>query len=165
MGTCKVEEIILNGDQTEEEQRKIVTWHHQQLALDQAQMPRAPLSLEVEEVHCTLMDVLHLSGQCPAQGRRVLLKKLENAGIRGLALDWFRSFLSNRGQTLDFWSNNVKYIDISVLQGSILRALLFLVFINDLPRSNNAKNIMYADKTFPMCKEKSLDLLKTTTES
>ena len=97
----------------------------------------------------------------------LLIKKLENAGIRGIALDWFRSFLSNRCQRVklgDFWSNNVKYIDISVLQGSILGALLFLVFINDLPRSNNAKNIMYADDTSAMCKEKSLDLLKTTTE-
>ena len=48
-----VKEIILNGDQSEEEQRMIVAWHHQQLALDQAQMPGAPLSLDVEEVHCT----------------------------------------------------------------------------------------------------------------
>ena len=63
--TCRVEEIILNGEQTEEEQRRIVAWHHKQLALDQAEMPGAPLSLDVEEVHCTLMDVLHLSGQRP----------------------------------------------------------------------------------------------------
>ena len=63
--TCRVEEIILNGEQTEEEQRRIVAWHHKQLAVDQAEMPGAPLSLDVEEVHCTLMDVLHLSGQRP----------------------------------------------------------------------------------------------------
>ena len=45
--TCEVKEIILNGDQTEEEQQGIVAWLHQQLALDQAQMPGAPLSLDV----------------------------------------------------------------------------------------------------------------------
>ena len=71
--TCDVKEIILNGDQSEEEQQRIVAWHHQLLALDQAQVPGAPLSLDVEEVHCTLMDVLHLSGRRPHQGERVYL--------------------------------------------------------------------------------------------
>ena len=64
---CKVKEIILNGDQTEDEQRRIINWHHQQLAMDQEHMPGAPLSLDVEEIHCTLMDVLHLTGQRPHQ--------------------------------------------------------------------------------------------------
>ena len=69
MGTCKVQKIVLNCDQTEQEQQRIVAWHHQQLALDRVEMPGAPF----EEVHCSLMDVLHLSGQRPHQGRRVLL--------------------------------------------------------------------------------------------
>ena len=45
--TCNVKEIILNGDQSEEEQQRIVAWHHQQLAQDQGQMPGAFLSLNV----------------------------------------------------------------------------------------------------------------------
>ena len=36
-------------------------------------MPGAPLSLDVEEIHCMLMDVLHLTGQHPHQGDRVQL--------------------------------------------------------------------------------------------
>ena len=33
----------------------------------------APQSLDVEEVHCTLMDVPHLSGRRPHQGERLYL--------------------------------------------------------------------------------------------
>ena len=65
--------------------------------------------------------------------------------------------MTSRLLTRGFNIFNVKYIDISVLQGSILGALLFLVFRNDLPRSSNAKN--------SMCKEKSLELLEITTEN
>ena len=57
---CAMREIILN--QTEEEQRKIVVWHHKRMAEDQATMPGSPLSLDVEEVRCMLQDVLELAG-------------------------------------------------------------------------------------------------------
>ena len=73
LGVCEVREIILNGDQSEEGQREIIDWHHQQLARDQEDLPGAPLSLDMKEIHCTLMDVLHLTGQRPLQGDRVRL--------------------------------------------------------------------------------------------
>ena len=62
---CETKEIILNGDQTEDEQRKIVEWHQKRMAEYQAAMPGAPLSLDVEEVRCTLQDVLELAGHLP----------------------------------------------------------------------------------------------------
>ena len=65
LGVCEVKEIILNRDQSEDKQREIIDWHHQQLAKDQVDMPGAPLSLNVEEIHCTLMDVLNLTGLRP----------------------------------------------------------------------------------------------------
>ena len=34
LGVCEGREIILNGDQSEDEQRRIIDWHHQQLAKD-----------------------------------------------------------------------------------------------------------------------------------
>ena len=39
MGTCEVREIILNGEQTEDEQKEIIDWHYLQLAKDQVEMP------------------------------------------------------------------------------------------------------------------------------
>ena len=55
--TCEVKELILNGEQTDAEQKEIINWHYSQLAKDQAEMPGAPLSLDVKQVPCTLMDV------------------------------------------------------------------------------------------------------------
>ena len=65
MRMCTTSEIILNGDQTEAEQRDIIAWHYKQLAENQATMPGSPLSLDVKEVRCTLQDVLELAGHHP----------------------------------------------------------------------------------------------------
>ena len=78
----------------------------------------------------------------------ILFGKLENAGIRGIALDWFKSYLSGRNQKVkvgEFWSN-LENINISILQGSILGVILFIVFINDLSRAtDNALAVLFAD--------------------
>ena len=70
---CVIREIILNGDQSEEEQKEIVSWYHDQMARDQKEMPGSPLSLDVEQVTCTLRDVLYLGGQLPHEGCEVEL--------------------------------------------------------------------------------------------
>jgi len=93
----------------------------------------------------------------------ILFAKLENLGIRGIVLQWFKSFFSGRKQKVKVngaWSQNIKDIDISVLQGSILGVLLFLVFVNDFPRSTDLMSIIYADDSNCLCRDTSLVSLK-----
>ena len=68
----------------------------------------------------------------------ILLKKLQYYGIRGIALDWFRSYLHNRMQCTEIGNtqSDLAFIRCGVPQGSILGPLLFLLYINDITESS-----------------------------
>ena len=84
----------------------------------------------------------------------ILLNKLSSYGVRGVALQWFKSYLSNRQQYvfLNGKSSELREVRCGVPQGSILGPLLFLVFINDFPKcSNFFKFNLFADDSTLSC--------------
>ena len=81
---------------------------------------------------------------------QILLQKRYHYGIRGSADNWFQSYLFNRQQVVFISGSSLELMSIKcgVPQGSTLRPLLFLLYINDLNSVfNKAITIHFADDT------------------
>ena len=80
----------------------------------------------------------------------ILLHKLDYHGFRGIVLDWFRDYLSNRTQYVSYNDNksDLKTILCGVPQGSILGPLLFILYINDITNMSTLLDfLLFADDT------------------
>ena len=79
----------------------------------------------------------------------ILFDKLENIGIRGGTLDFFKSYYTNRRQYSKIngvMTDDYVTIPRSVLQGTVLGVIGFLIFINDLKNvTKYADNFIFAD--------------------
>lgn len=98
----------------------------------------------------------------------ILLQKLELYGIRGVALNWLRSYLTDRQQYVKMgdYSSELLSITCGVPQGSILGPKLFNLYINDIfDISKLFKMILFADDTNIFYSNDDYNTLITTINS
>ncbi len=84
----------------------------------------------------------------------ILLKKLHLYGIKGTTYAWFKSYIQNRKSIclMNGKKSHATEITCGVPQGSNLGPILFLLYINDLPKClETTKANLFADDTNLSC--------------
>ena len=87
------------------------------------------ISKAIDDNEFTMGVFLDLSKAFDTVDHVILLQKLEHYGIRGVALDWFKNYLTGRTQFLKYKTTNSNSLSIKcgVPQGSVLRASIISI--------------------------------------
>lgn len=116
--------------------------------------------MEIGKLCCGIF--MDLSKAFDTIDHRILLKKLSVYGIRGLPLQWFHNYLSERKQyvMVDGVESTNLNVNIGVPQGSVLGPLLFLIYVNDIIKSSQLlKFSLFADDTVVIYSHNNIDTL------
>ena len=102
-------------------------------------------NLNKQEISAVLF--LDLQKAFDSVNHKILLQKLLHYGVRGPPLELMTSYLTNRRQytTVGGMKSDLDFVLWGVPQGSVLGPLLFILYINDLPKSSNMNAWLFAD--------------------
>ena len=107
----------------------------------------------IDNRSCVAMLLLDLSAAFDTVDHQILLNRLNTKfGISGTALQWFKSYLTNRLQfvSIDNYSSEALQLDCGVPQGSVLGPLLYLLYtspVAEILRQHKMFFHLYADDT------------------
>jgi hypothetical protein len=108
------------------------------------------ISTNATENRPTIATFLDLSKAFDCLQYDKLFTKLESLGFEPTAINWFRNYLLDREQhvDLDGTLSDMEKVNLGVPQGSILGPILFLLYINDVNKSETgAIFTKFADDT------------------
>lgn len=97
-------------------------------------------------IHAIFLDYRKAFDTVP---HKRLISKLKGYGVRGQLLQWIENFLTNRKMRVILNGCAAEWIEVlsGVPQGSVLGPLLFLIYVNELPKIVNSSIKMFADDT------------------
>ena len=138
-------------------------------------IPRHDLTVTLRHVRCpiigkcsnsqpkqlTMSIFCDLSKAFDVISHNILLQKLEFYGLRGVAKEWISNYLSDRHQYVEIenFKSSVCKIECGVPQGSILGPLLYLIYVNDIPKATTGNLLSFADDTSLYLSHSDVDIL------
>ena len=107
----------------------------------------------IDERHSVMLLLLDLSAAFDTVDHDTLLTRLYSKySISGIALEWFRSYLTNRSQfaLIEGCRSQSRELKCGVPQGSVLGLILYVLYtapLADIPRFHELQFHFYADDT------------------